>query len=58
MFLSLISLWIIRFPAAWILSDYFGEIGIWWSMPIGWMVGLILSFAYYLTGNWKKKAII
>ncbi len=58
MFLSLISLWIIRIPGAWILSDYFGEIGIWWSMPIGWIVGLILSFAYYLTGNWKKKAII
>lgn len=58
MFFSLISLWIIRIPAAWILSDHFGEIGIWWSVPIGWMVGLILSFAYYLTGNWKKKAII
>ena len=58
MFLSLISLWIIRIPGAWILSDHFGEIGIWWSMPIGWIVGLILSFAYYLTGNWKKKAII
>ena len=58
MFLSLISLWVIRIPGAWILSDYFGEIGIWWSMPIGWIVGLILSFAYYLTGNWKKKAII
>ncbi len=58
MFFSLISLWFIRIPGAWILSDHFGEIGIWWSMPIGWLVGLILSFAYYLTGNWKKKAII
>ena len=58
MFFSLISLWIIRIPAAWILSDHFGEIGIWWSMPIGWMVGLILSFAYYLTGNWKRRTII
>ncbi len=58
MFISLIALWIIRIPSAWLLSREFGEIGIWWAMPIGWFTGLILSYIYYLTGNWKKKVVI
>jgi Na+-driven multidrug efflux pump len=58
MFFSLISLWIIRIPGAWLLSKEFGETGIWWAMPIGWFVGLTLAFIYYLTGNWKKKSVI
>jgi len=58
MFFSLISLWVVRIPSAWFLSKELGEIGIWWSMPIGWGVGLTLSFIYYLTGNWKKKSVV
>ena len=58
MFISLISLWVIRIPSAWLLSREFGEIGIWWSMPIGWFVGFSLSYIYYLTGNWKKKVVV
>ena len=58
MFITLISLWVIRIPSAWILSRGLGETGIWWSMPIGWFVGFSLSFIYYLTGNWKKKVVI
>jgi len=58
MFISLIALWVIRIPAAWILSNRFEEIGIWWAIPMGWFVGFSLSFIYYLTGNWKKKVII
>lgn len=58
MFISLIALWIIRIPAAWILSKRFGEIGIWWAIPVGWCIGLSLSYIYYKTGNWKKKTVI
>ncbi len=58
MFISIVALWIVRIPGAWLLSRKFGEIGIWWAMPIGWCVGFILAYIYYLTGNWKKKVII
>jgi len=58
MFISLIALWIVRIPSAWLLSREFGEIGIWWAMPIGWFVGFVLSYIYYLTGNWKKKVVV
>ncbi len=58
MFISLLSLWIIRIPMAWFLSRLIGPTGIWWSLPAGWLVGAGLSFVYYKTGRWKKKAIV
>ena len=58
MFFSLLSLWIIRIPMAYFLSGKIGAEGIWWAIPAGWLVGLILSFSYYKTGRWKKKAVV
>lgn len=58
MFITLFSLWIIRVPLAYLLSRSMDETGIWWSIPIGWSMGLIVSYSYYLTGRWKKKVII
>ncbi len=58
MFITLASLWVIRIPFAWIFSQEPGETGIWWSVPAGWGIGLILSFLYYLTGRWKTKAVV
>lgn len=60
MFVSLIALWVIRIPIATLLSTHFGLgiYGVYWSMPIGWFVGASLSFAYFLTGRWKRKAVV
>lgn len=58
MFFTLFSLWIIRVPFAWYFSGLIGETGIWWSQPAGWAVGLALAYVYYLTGRWKKKAVV
>jgi putative MATE family efflux protein len=58
MFISLLSLWIIRIPMAWYFSGKIGETGIWWAIPAGWFVGLVLSYAYYKSGRWKKKSVV
>ena len=60
MFISLFSLWIIRIPIAYMLSNIpaIGVHGIWWSIPIGWFSGLIVYYFYYRSGRWKKKAIV
>jgi len=58
MFLTLISLWIIRIPLAVFLSRIMGTNGIWWSAPASWFAGMIFSFSYYLTGKWKSKVVI
>jgi putative MATE family efflux protein len=58
MFTTLFSLWLIRLPVAYFLSQQIGEKGIWWSIPIGWGLGMIGAWIYYLTGKWKNKAVV
>jgi putative MATE family efflux protein len=58
MFITLFALWVVRIPAAYYLSGIIGETGIWWSVPIGWVAGLILSIFYYKTGRWKTKTVV
>ena len=58
MITTILSLWAIRIPGAYLLSQRFGEIGIWWAIPIGWFMGLLMAYAYYLTGRWKKKVVV
>jgi putative MATE family efflux protein len=58
MFISLLSLWLIRIPLAWVLSGKMGSAGIWWSIPAGWLIGLLLSYIYYRTGRWKRKSVV
>ncbi len=55
MIITLISLWIVRIPFAYFLSDTLGEKAVWWSGPAGWMIGIIMSYFYYKTSRWKKK---
>ena len=57
MFITLLSLWLLRIPSSYLLSRYFGTDGIWWGIPIAWAFGLIGSVIYYFTGRWKRKAI-
>ncbi|NVN96555.1 MAG: MATE family efflux transporter [Bacteroidetes bacterium] len=58
MFITLFALWVVRIPMAYFLAPRFGVIGIWWAIPIGWGVGMILSYSYYLTGRWKRKVVV
>jgi len=58
MFITLFSLWLIRIPIAYFLSDKIGETGIWWAIPIAWFFGTIGAYIYYKSGKWKDKTII
>jgi putative MATE family efflux protein len=58
MFITLLALWLVRLPFSWKLSETMGETGIWWGIPMAWGVGLGLSLVYYLTGYWKKHALV
>lgn len=57
MFITLFALWAIRIPLAYLFSDKYGYIGIWWSIPAAWGVGMVLSLLYYYMGRWKKIKI-
>jgi len=58
MFITILSLWVVRIPASYFLSQKLGSLGIWWGIPIAWFVGTALSYFYYKTGRWKKKAVV
>lgn len=58
MFITLASLWIARVPLAWLLSNAWGEKGIWWAIPVSWALGLLLSILYHKFGSWRKKAVV
>jgi len=58
MFITLLALWLVRIPISWYLSQEIGSEGIWWGIPLAWMVGLSLSLIYFFTGLWKKHAVV
>ena len=57
MIISILSLWIVRFPVAFILSykTSLGYEGIWWSFPVSNLIAAIAAFAYYKMGYWKIR---
>lgn len=58
MFITLFALWFIRIPLAWLLSGLYSYQGIWWSVPIAWLVAVVLTYLYYKTGKWKTKSVV
>jgi len=58
MFITILALWVIRIPASYYLSLKIGSMGIWWGIPIAWVIGALFSFLYYKTGRWKSQAVV
>jgi Na+-driven multidrug efflux pump len=59
MFITLFGLWFVRVPVAWLLSKTaLAETGIWWSIVVGWVIGLAGAYFYYRSGKWMKKGVI
>ena len=58
MFITLLSLWLVRIPIASFLSGFIGTDGIWWSIPIAWSVGAACAYLYYRSGRWKNKGVV
>lgn len=60
MFITLLALWAVRVPAAYLLSAIpsIGLHGVFWSIPIGWLTGVVLAALYFLSGRWKSKAVV
>ena len=58
MFITLLTLWVIRVPLSEYLSGIYGEIGIWYALPVTWAFGMTVSTIYFFTGRWKRKAVV
>ncbi|MBN2892124.1 MAG: MATE family efflux transporter [Bacteroidales bacterium] len=67
MYITLIALWIVRFPAMILLSMNIewsplklipvNSNGLWWGEPLAWTTGLILAVAYYISKRWLRNAV-
>jgi Na+-driven multidrug efflux pump len=53
-----IALWIIRIPFAYGFVGRLGSDSIWWSFPLGSLVSMLLSIAYYRFGNWRSARML
>lgn len=54
---SILSLWLVRVPSAYLLDKYFGKENIFFCFGIGWVLGIIITVGYYVTGKWKNKSL-
>jgi Na+-driven multidrug efflux pump len=59
MFVTLMALWVIELPLAYILSEPLGmgQYGIAWSVTIAAMVRPVLNIPYYLSGRWMRAKV-
>src|SRR5699024_7786208 len=57
MLISIFSLWVVRFPLAYILSynTELGHEGIWWAFPISNLIAASAAFTYFKMGYWKLR---
>ncbi len=58
MFITLFALWVIRIPLSYYLSRFMDTDGIWWGIPIAWVIGFVFSLIFYKTGHWKTKGVV
>ncbi len=60
MLLTIIGIWVIQFPFAWIVSrmESMNYLGIWWSFPVSYVLPAIITFIWFKTGAWKKKRLV
>lgn len=56
--ISTLSNFSTRVIAAYALSSFIGEKSIWYSIPIGWFIEMIISNTRYFSGKWKDKVVI
>ncbi len=57
--LSIIALWVLRFPIAYILSKYtaLAELGLWIAFPIANVIAAIITIVWFAKGTWKQKQL-
>lgn len=44
----------LRVALSYLFSSLWGEVGIYWAWPVGWVIASFISFCFYKSGKWKK----
>jgi putative MATE family efflux protein len=59
MLLSVVSRWVVRFPAAVVLAYFlaWGVTGLWWSLSLSGVVTFVLGVLWFLRGEWRSGIV-
>lgn len=57
LFFQMLSLWVARVPLSYLFAHYFGRDNMFYSFPIGWVLGLSFAIPYFLRGRWKRRIV-
>lgn len=57
MLISMVTLWVIRIPLAYLFSRRLGTIGIWIGLASSPVIGAFLNWLYFVSGRWKRLNI-
>ena len=60
MVLAMISLWVLRFPLAYVLSarTYLHVRGIWYAFPVTTVISAAMAGGWYRWGGWRNKRLL
>lgn len=47
-----------RVTFAYLFAYIMGKSGIWYAIPLGWVIASIISVNRYISGNWKEKSLV
>ncbi|MCL6452609.1 MAG: MATE family efflux transporter [Alicyclobacillus sp.] len=56
--ITFFALWCVRIPLSYVFAHRFGLDALWWSFPIGFVLGTGLSAAYYRFGKWRSARMM
>ena len=60
MMISLLSLWVLRFPMAYVLAarSGLGLDGLWWAFPASNVATAVIAAIWFARGDWKTRRLI
>jgi MATE family, multidrug efflux pump len=60
MILAMVSLWVLQFPIAYILSKHtaLGAVGLWWAFPIANVTIACVAALWFVQGGWRKTSLL
>ncbi len=60
MILAMVSLWVLQFPIAYVLSQHtaLGAVGLWWAFPIANVTIACVAALWFAQGRWRKTNLI
>lgn len=60
MVLAIVSLWVLRFPLAYVLSKHtpLGADGIWWAVAISIVFSAVITGFWFARGDWKHRRLL